>query len=68
MQCQAKADDEGRCPKTINICQGPIDCVRQTVSEHGVRGLYRGLPILLYGSIPKSAVRFGAFESLKGKV
>ncbi|OON18976.1 hypothetical protein X801_05163, partial [Opisthorchis viverrini] len=35
---------------------GPIDCVRQTVRSHGVRGLYRGLSVLLYGSIPKSAV------------
>lgn len=44
---------------------GPIDCVKVTVREHGVRGLYRGLSVLLYGSIPKSAVRFGAFEELK---
>ena len=27
--------------------------------------MYRGLPVLIYGSIPKSAVRFGSFESLK---
>jgi solute carrier family 25 (mitochondrial citrate transporter), member 1 len=30
-----------------------------------VTGLYRGLPVLIYGSIPKSAVRFGAFEEFK---
>uniref|UniRef100_A0A672JE09 Tricarboxylate transport protein B, mitochondrial-like n=1 Tax=Salarias fasciatus TaxID=181472 RepID=A0A672JE09_SALFA len=40
------------------------DCVKQTVQSHGVRGLYRGLSSLLYGSIPKSAVRFGVFEFL----
>ena len=45
--------------------KGIVDCGRQTVAEHGVRGLYRGLPVLLYGSIPKSAVRFGAFEQFK---
>lgn len=33
------------------------DCVRQTVRSHGVLGLYRGLSSLLYGSIPKAAVR-----------
>ncbi|XP_064651675.1 tricarboxylate transport protein, mitochondrial-like [Lineus longissimus] len=44
---------------------GPIDCVKKTVKSHGVRGLYRGLSVLLYGSIPKSAVRFGTFEALK---
>ncbi|KAL4223751.1 hypothetical protein ACF0H5_017217 [Mactra antiquata] len=44
---------------------GPINCVKLTVKEYGVRGLYRGLPVLLYGSIPKSAVRFGTLEELK---
>ncbi|XP_070183926.1 tricarboxylate transport protein, mitochondrial-like [Littorina saxatilis] len=44
---------------------GPVDCVKVTVKEHGIRGLYRGLSVLLYGSIPKSAVRFGAFEEFK---
>lgn len=34
------------------------DCVSQTVRHHGVKGLYRGLSSLLYGSIPKSAVRY----------
>ena len=36
---------------------GIIDCVKKTVNRHGFFGLYRGLPILLYMSIPKSAVR-----------
>lgn len=45
--------------------KGISDCVRQTVKEHGVRGLYRGLAVLVYGSIPKSAIRFGAFEEFK---
>lgn len=44
---------------------GPIDCIKQTVHTHGIRGLYRGLSVLIYGSVPKSAVRFGAFEELK---
>jgi len=44
---------------------GIIDCAKKTVKSHGVFGLYRGLSVLLYGSIPKSAVRFGAFEHFK---
>lgn len=44
---------------------GIMDCVKKTVKSHGVLGLYRGLSVLLYGSIPKSAVRFGAFETFK---
>ncbi|CAB1318263.1 unnamed protein product [Coregonus sp. 'balchen'] len=45
-----------------------VDCVKQTVDGHGVRGLYRGLSSLLYGSIPKAAVRFGVFEFLSNKM
>ena len=33
--------------------------------EKGSFGLYRGLSVLVLGSIPKSAVRFGAFEQFK---
>jgi len=44
---------------------GVIDCVKKTVRQKGMFGLYRGLSVLLYGSIPKSAVRFGAFEEFK---
>ncbi|TRY62063.1 hypothetical protein TCAL_05721 [Tigriopus californicus] len=46
--------------------KGIVDCTQQTVKERGLGGLYRGLSVLLYGSIPKSAVRFGAFEQFKG--
>ena len=31
----------------------------------GIGGLYRGLSVLVYGSIPKSAVRFGSFEQVQ---
>ncbi|XP_052132385.1 tricarboxylate transport protein B, mitochondrial-like [Frankliniella occidentalis] len=37
---------------------GIIDCVKKTVQQKGVLGLYRGLSVLIYGSIPKSAVRY----------
>ncbi|XP_046738079.1 putative tricarboxylate transport protein, mitochondrial [Diprion similis] len=47
---------------------GILDCVKKTVKGHGVLGLYRGLSVLIYGSIPKSAVRFGAFESVKKRL
>ena len=36
---------------------GLIDCVKKTVKTRGFFGLYRGLSVLLYGSIPKSGVR-----------
>jgi solute carrier family 25 citrate transporter 1 len=40
---------------------GIVDCVKKTVQRHGVFGLYRGLSVLVYGSIPKSAVRYKFF-------
>ncbi|XP_003701942.1 mitochondrial citrate transporter scheggia [Megachile rotundata] len=45
---------------------GIWDCVTKTIKSRGFFGLYRGLSVLLYGSIPKSAVRFGSFETIKG--
>lgn len=45
---------------------GMWDCVNKTIRKSGFFGLYRGLSVLLYGSIPKSASRFGAFEYLRG--
>ena len=42
--------------------KGPWDVVRVTLADKGFFGLYRGLMPLLYGSVPKSAVRFGAYE------
>ena len=48
--------------------KGMIDCTKKTVAERGVLGLYKGLPVLIYGSVPKSACRFGAFEFFKSQM
>lgn len=45
--------------------RGPWHCLTTTVQENGVRGLYRGLSSLIIGSVPKTAVRFVAFEQAK---
>ncbi|XP_031834919.1 mitochondrial citrate transporter scheggia [Nomia melanderi] len=45
---------------------GMWDCITKTIQNRGFFGFYRGLSVLLYGSIPKSAVRFGSFETMKG--
>ncbi|KAK4812920.1 hypothetical protein QYF61_001035 [Mycteria americana] len=50
------------------LCSAAGDCVKQTVRDHGIRGLYRGLSSLVYGSIPKAAVRFGMFEFLSNQM
>ncbi|WKY01413.1 hypothetical protein Q1695_015424 [Nippostrongylus brasiliensis] len=63
VKTQLQLDERSGKPKF----KGPVDCLKQTVKGHGFFGLYRGLSVLLYGSIPKSSFRFGTFEFLKGK-
>ncbi|XP_073990646.1 mitochondrial citrate transporter scheggia isoform X2 [Rhodnius prolixus] len=61
VKTQLQLDEKGGTKQYTGI----IDCVKKTVKKHGFFGLYRGLSVLVYGSIPKSAVRFGAFETFK---
>ncbi|XP_040052131.2 tricarboxylate transport protein B, mitochondrial [Gasterosteus aculeatus] len=63
VKTQLQLDEKANPPKY----RGIGDCVKQTVQGHGVKGLYRGLSSLVYGSIPKSAVRFGVFEFLSNQ-
>ncbi|XP_067014802.2 putative tricarboxylate transport protein, mitochondrial [Anabrus simplex] len=62
VKTQLQLDEKSGAAKQYH---GIVDCVKKTVRNHGFFGLYRGLSVLLYGSIPKSAVRFGAFETFK---
>ncbi|KAF5284191.1 hypothetical protein FQR65_LT00191 [Abscondita terminalis] len=64
VKTQLQLDEKGGQKKYTGI----LDCVKKTVKGHGFFGLYRGLSVLLYGSIPKSAVRFGAFEAFKNQM
>lgn len=56
VKTQLQLDERANPPKY----RGMVDCAKQTVNQRGYMGLYRGLPVLLIGSIPKAAVRFGA--------
>ncbi|KAL1131153.1 hypothetical protein AAG570_012390 [Ranatra chinensis] len=61
VKTQLQLDEKGEAKKYTGVA----DCVKKTIRSHGVLGLYRGLSVLLYGSIPKAAVRFGSYEMLK---
>nr|CAH7768724.1 unnamed protein product [Callosobruchus chinensis] len=61
IKTQLQLDEKGDKKKYDGI----IDCVKKTIKNHGFFGLYRGLSILIYGSIPKFGIRFGAFETFK---
>ncbi|KAH0625579.1 hypothetical protein JD844_015158, partial [Phrynosoma platyrhinos] len=60
VKTQLQLDEKANPPRY----KGIADCVKVTVRDHGIKGLYRGLSSLVYGSIPKAAVRFGMFEFL----
>lgn len=40
----------------------PLDVVKHTIRQRGILGLYSGFSVVLYGSIPKTAARFGTYE------
>lgn len=63
VKTQLQLDSEAKVPKY----RGIPHCVSSTVKEHGVRGLYRGISSLLYGSIPKASVRFSMYEFLRNR-
>ncbi|XP_032902268.1 tricarboxylate transport protein, mitochondrial [Amblyraja radiata] len=64
VKTQLQLDERANHPRY----KGIGDCVRVTVRDHGFKGLYRGLSTQVYGSIPKSAIRFGMFEFLKNRL
>uniref|UniRef100_A0A6P7GMB4 Citrate transport protein n=1 Tax=Diabrotica virgifera virgifera TaxID=50390 RepID=A0A6P7GMB4_DIAVI len=64
VKTQLQLDEKGDRKKYDGI----VDCVKKTVKRYGFFGLYRGLSVLLLGSVPKSAVRFGAFETFKNRI
>uniref|UniRef100_A0A0A9W879 Citrate transport protein n=2 Tax=Lygus hesperus TaxID=30085 RepID=A0A0A9W879_LYGHE len=66
VKTQLQLDEKTKGGTGVKQYNGIGDCIKKTVKSHGFLGLYRGLSVLLYGSIPKSAVRFGAFEYFRG--
>ncbi|XP_078278517.1 tricarboxylate transport protein, mitochondrial-like [Rhinoraja longicauda] len=64
VKTQLQLDERAEQPRYKGIGH----CVQVTVRDHGLIGLYRGLNTQLYGSIPKSAIRFGMFEFLKNRL
>ena len=50
------------------VYTGSMDVVKKTIRERGVRGMYRGVQVLLTGTVPTYAVRFGVFDNLKAEL
>lgn len=57
---------------TMQVNQGkyrhPLHCGQAIVSLGGVRGLYAGMPAFLIQTAGKAAIRFTAYEHLKGRL
>ena len=64
VKTQLQLDEKSAKPRYNGIA----DVVRQTIRNHGILGMYRGLSVLVVGQIPQSAIRFGVFEALKKRV
>ena len=43
--------------RKVRTYEGSLDVVRKTVKERGVRGMYKGVTVLLSGTVPTYAVR-----------
>ncbi|KAJ3304936.1 hypothetical protein HDV03_002166 [Kappamyces sp. JEL0829] len=48
-----------------NTFQGPLDCIKRTVAERGILGLYKGLSPLVIGNASKAGVRFLTFDQCR---
>lgn len=44
------------------VCRGLLDCLRHTMKEEGMLGLFKGLSPSLYKAVFSSALHFGAYE------
>jgi len=44
---------------------GFIDCAKQIISNHGVRGMYQGLQATLIRDIPANSLYFGVYEMMR---
>eukprot|EP00980_Cylindrotheca_fusiformis_P014562 scaffold3924_cov109-Cylindrotheca_fusiformis.AAC.11 len=45
---------------------GLIDCITQTVKGSGIKGLYNGVGVSVFGIIPYRGTYFGLFDTLSG--
>merc|ERR1712212_612684 len=50
VKTQLQLDEKSRPVAKYN---GMVDCAKQHMRQSGLRGLYKGLPVLLVGSVPK---------------
>jgi len=53
--------------KNVKLYNGSMDVVKKTVRERGVKGMYKGVTVLLCGTVPLYSVRFGTFDFLKSQ-
>ncbi|TRM61033.1 mitochondrial carrier domain-containing protein [Schizophyllum amplum] len=47
---------------------GPLDCLKKTVAEEGISGLYRGLPAPVVGAMAENATLFLAYSEFQNLI
>lgn len=60
-----KTADQSDVPKGEKLFKGAVHCLRETLQNDGLKGLYRGLPIHLVRVIPASGLFFLVYEKVK---
>ena len=43
--------------KNVKAYEGSLDVIKKTIKERGIKGMYRGISVLLSGTVPTYAVR-----------
>lgn len=61
-----KNSDQSDVHKGEKLFKGAIHCLKETLRNDGVKGLYRGLPIHLIRVIPSSGLFFLVYEKVMG--
>ncbi|KAI9294368.1 citrate transporter [Neoconidiobolus thromboides FSU 785] len=55
-------------PGSNKLFTGPIDCLKKTITEKGIRTLYSGLSPMILGTAAKAGIRFVVYDSIKDQL
>lgn len=64
IKCRMQVSGEvGTSGSALRTYSGPLSCLRATIRETGLSGLYRGHVAMLFREVPGTAIWFGAYEA-----
>jgi len=57
-----------QCQKGHSLYSGTFDCGKKVYRQSGIRGIYKGLVVVLYRDVPSYAIYFGVYEKFKDQL